>query len=87
MSINYDELCNNIDISIFDNLFLSYEMQLLKPDSKIFLETIKKINDNPSNMYFFDDKEKNVNVAKECGINAYQCTGENIKEIICEIVK
>lgn len=87
ITINYDELCNNMNISVFDKLFLSYEMQLLKPDSKIYLETIKKINDKPSNMYFFDDKLKNVIVAKECGMNAYQCTGENIKEVISKIIK
>lgn len=85
--LNYEELCNNLDISTFDKLFLSYEMQLLKPDNRIYLEVIKNINDNTENIYFFDDKEKNVNAAKECGMNAYQCTGENIKEVISKIVK
>ena len=36
---------------------------------------------DPDNIIFFDDNEKNVNIANQLGINAYQVTGENIKEV------
>ena len=35
-------------------------------------------------LYFFDDNENNVEAALENGINAFQVTGENIKEIFCK---
>ena len=38
------------------------------------------------NIIFFDDNQKNVNGAKQLGIDAYQVTGENIKEIFYKII-
>lgn len=78
--IDYYYLNKDIDISIFDDLFLSYKLKMVKPDEKIFHKVIKKINCDTKKMYFFDDNEKNINVAKKFGINAFCVNGENIKE-------
>ena len=40
---------------------------------------------NPSDIIFFDDRANNIQVARECGIDAYHVTGENIKE--CSVWK
>ena len=75
------------DVSIFDELFLSYKLHMVKPDDDIFEYVIKKINDDPSNMFFFDDKIANVNVAINCGINGLQTTGESLEENILQCKK
>lgn len=84
---NFEQLKNDFDVSIFDDIFLSYEMHMIKPDIKIYEEVIKKIGDNPENMYFFDDKLKNIEAANRCNINGFVATGENIKEIVSKIMQ
>ena len=65
----------------FDYIFLSYKMKCIKPSNDIYLQVINTLKCDPDNIIFFDDNEKNVNIANQLGINAYQVTGENIKEV------
>ena len=83
--IDYKILKEQFDMSLFDGLFLSYKMHKVKPEKEIFLEVIEKLMVNPSDIIFFDDRINNIQVARECGIDAYQVTGENIKE--CSVWK
>lgn len=85
--IDFDWFCKVYDVSKFNDLFLSYEMHLCKPDLIIYQEMIKKLNINPDQIYFFDDNKKNVEAAKQCGINAYCVTGKTIKYIFENIVQ
>lgn len=70
----------------FDYIFLSYEMKCIKPSKDIYLQVIKALNCEADKIIFLDDNEKNVNGAKLVGINAYQATGENIKEVFDKII-
>ena len=79
----YEEHIKKIN---FDYLFLSYELKSIKPSSDIYLQVINALNCEADNIIFFDDNQKNVNGAKQLGINAYQVTGENIKEIFYKII-
>ncbi len=79
----YEEQIKKIN---FDYLFLSYEIKCIKPSSDIYLQVIDALNCEADNIIFFDDNQKNVNGAKQLGINAYQVTGENIKEIFYKII-
>ena len=79
----YEEQIKKIN---FDYLFLSYELKSIKPSSDIYLQVINALNCEADNIIFFDDNQKNVNGAKQLGINAYQVTGENIKEIFYKII-
>ena len=83
--IDYKIFKEEFDMSLFDGLFLSYEMHKVKPEKEIFEEVINKLGKSPNDIIFLDDKEKNVEEAKKCGINAYLVTGDNIKE--CSIWK
>lgn len=74
------------DINKFDKVYLSYQMHVLKPDKKIYEYVIKDINTKPSNIYYFDDNEKNVISAKESGMNAICTTGDNLADEIKKIV-
>ncbi|MBE6160361.1 MAG: HAD family hydrolase [Lactobacillales bacterium] len=79
----YEEQIKKID---FDYVFLSYEMKCIKPSKDIYLQVINKLNCEANNIIFFDDNEKNVEGAKAVGINAYQVTGKNIKEVFNKII-
>lgn len=78
--IDFNYLKQKLDINIFDEVFLSYKLRCMKNDIRIFQILINKLKINPNNIYFFDDKEENINNAKKVGINAYQVDGKNIKE-------
>ena len=83
--IDYEILKEQFDMNLFDEVFLSYQMHKIKPEKEIFEEVVNKLGKNSKEILFFDDKEKNVEVARKCGIEAYQVTGENIKE--CSVWK
>lgn len=70
----------------FDYVFLSYEMKCIKPYKDIYLQVIDILNCEANKIIFFDDNKKNVDGAKSVGINAYQLTGKNIKEIFDKII-
>lgn len=79
--IDFEYLKKDIDISIFDKTFLSYEMNLIKPQKEIYETVIEDLNINPNNIYFFDDNSANIDSAIQCGIKGFCVTGDNIKEV------
>ena len=86
--IDFEWFQSHFDVHKFYRLFLSYEMHLNKPDKDIYLKMIDTLQVNPNDIYFFDDIEKNVQAAKECGIQAFCVTGNTIKDIFynqCEL--
>ena len=76
--LDYNYLSNVIDMNLFDKTYLSYLMKMSKPNKKIFQKVINDLGTN--RFYFFDDSIKNIEAAKNLGINAYNVTGENIEE-------
>lgn len=83
--IDFEIFQKGFDTSIFTEMFLSYDIDMLKPNDDIYQYMLNKINDLPSNIYFFDDNENNINGALRNGINAYKVTGDNIKEVITKL--
>ncbi len=59
----------------FAKCFLSYRIGFTKPDREAFLYVIDKLGVRPEHIYFFDDTDINVNMAKECGMNACKVRG------------
>lgn len=84
--IDYEKFIKHFDISIFDELFLSFKLGMLKPNDDIYQYVINKLNTKPENIYFFDDNKENVEGAIKNGINAYQVTGETVKKVVKEIL-
>lgn len=78
--IDYDFLKENIDLGLFDELFLSYQLGMSKPHEDIFEYVIDTLGTNE--FYFFDDSSKNIVVAKSLGIDAHQTTGEDIRKCL-----
>ena len=80
--IDYEKFIKHFDISIFNELFLSFKLGMLKPNDDIYQHVINKLNTKPEKIYFFDDNKENVEGAIKNGINAYQVTGETVKKVV-----
>ena len=85
--IDFDWFKTVYYIENFDKLFFSYKMQMMKPDKNFYHKMIQELKRIPNQIIFFDDCIKNIKSAKECGINAYCVTGNNIKTLFQEINK
>lgn len=57
--------------SLFDRVFLSYEMGLKKPDKRIYEKVVQEIGAKPEQCLFFDDLEENLIAAKEVGLETH----------------
>ncbi|MGP1622201.1 HAD family hydrolase [Bacteroides heparinolyticus] len=55
----------------FEQIFLSYEMKMAKPDAVIFQKVLDETGILPEETLFIDDSEANCRVAKTLGISTY----------------
>lgn len=55
---------------VFDEIFISAEIKLAKPNPAIYQYVINELDDDPESMVFIDDFIENVIAAREQGINA-----------------
>jgi epoxide hydrolase-like predicted phosphatase len=66
---------------LFDEFILSHELQMTKPDPKMYELALKKADCKPEEVLFIDDGMNNVRSAQEMGINAIRFVGlENLVE-------
>ncbi|MCR5656921.1 MAG: HAD family phosphatase [Butyrivibrio sp.] len=65
-------------LPILDGKVISYEVNSVKPEPEIYEHILKKYDLKPEESIFFDDKEENVNAAKEQGISAFRITSEKM---------
>ena len=72
-------------IDYFDELILSHEIHLIKPDPKVFNYTIQKVGCKPNQIVFIDDGLNNVRSARELGIIGIKYTNKD--ELIEELKK
>jgi glucose-1-phosphatase len=61
----------NID-GLFDELIISAEVKLVKPDPRIFHLTLKRLNVHAEEAVFIDDITENVEAARKEGLYAIQ---------------
>jgi len=62
--------------------FTSYDLKLLKPDPEIFSAVLKKLQAQPEQTLFIDDKRANVETAQQLGINGIVYQKETILQKI-----
>ena len=67
-------------VDLFDDLLLSFQLYVTKPDPRIYQLAIQRANCKPDEILFIDDGLNNVHSAEEVGINAFHFT--NIEELI-----
>ena len=72
-------------IDWFDELILSHETHLIKPNPKVFEYAIKKAGCKPKQIVYIDDGLNNIKSAKELGINGIKFT--NSEELLNELKK
>ena len=63
-----------ISMSLFDHRFLSYEIGVEKPDEEIFKYVADKIHHMKEEILFVDDRQSNVDAAKNFGMKAIHFT-------------
>ena len=81
-----ERLNKQVDLSKYDYVFLSFEMNCKKPEKVIYEKVNENIPFNPEDILFIDDRQDNVDMAKKFGWNTLKATGlelEKIKEC-CE---
>jgi putative hydrolase of the HAD superfamily len=61
---HFSEMC--------DLIIYSHEVQLRKPDRRIYALTCERLGVNPHEMLFLDDVEENITAAQALGIHAIQ---------------
>jgi glucose-1-phosphatase len=63
--------------------FLSYRLKSLKPDAKIFEQTVELLQLDAGDIFFIDDIPENVEAARKVGLNSHQFVGhEELRECL-----
>lgn len=69
----------------FDGIYLSYEMQCLKPSERIFRKMIDDSGIIPAESLFIDDSERNLAAARALGFGVYcPAPGEDFSHLFGE---
>jgi putative hydrolase of the HAD superfamily len=64
------ETCEVYDL--FDAVSLSFKLKAMKPDKKIYLDILHKLNARPEECVYIDDMEKYIVAADQIGIQGIQ---------------
>ena len=65
------QYCRHQLVGCFERVFLSYEMQLAKPDPRIFAEVLQQAGIDAHDTLFIDDNADNIAAAASLGIETY----------------
>ena len=76
-----ERLDNQVNLSNYDYVFLSFEMECKKPDLEIFEKVQKQVQFEKENILFIDDRTDNIETAKSFGWNVLQATGLELDKI------
>lgn len=60
----------------FDGILFSAPIHMAKPDEEIYEYFFRKFDLNPSECFFIDDLEKNIQGAKDAGMDGIIFTGD-----------
>jgi putative hydrolase of the HAD superfamily len=69
----------------FDHQILSCEIKLIKPDAAIFRHTVERLGLRPEETLFVDDREANIEAAREVGLNVIPF--ESVEQLRVELEK
>ena len=71
--------------NLFDNVFVSHEMHLAKPDPEIYHSAVRQIGRPAAQCLFIDDTLINVEAAKHEGLQGAWL--DLRKELVCELIR
>jgi putative hydrolase of the HAD superfamily len=69
----------------FDHQILSCEIKLIKPDAAIFRHTVERLGLRPQETLLVDDRQANIEAAREVGLNAIPF--ESVEQLRVELEK
>jgi putative hydrolase of the HAD superfamily len=55
---------------LFKEIILSSDLGIVKPDPKIYMQTLQTLNISPSEAVFVDDRKENCDAAEDFGIRS-----------------
>jgi len=63
---------------LFDDIIISSNVKIMKPDPSIYIHTLNKINSKPEESLFIDDRKINIDGARDVGIHGYLYIDSNL---------
>jgi putative hydrolase of the HAD superfamily len=82
-----NELFTEEDIALFDDIVLSYEHNLAKPDTALYKIAAERLDVKPSECIFIDDRVDYIKGARDIGMSSVQYTDfESFKKQIEELL-
>lgn len=69
-------------LSLFDQVFFSAEIRLVKPDLEVYHYVLKQLKVEASEVIFFDDRNENLEAAEKLGIHTYLFGPESAIDLI-----
>lgn len=81
MLIDRERIDKHVKLSDFDYVWLSFEMELKKPDYKIYKKVEEDCGYDPKNILFIDDTYENIAAAQKRGWNTCMATGNELGKI------
>lgn len=64
MKLDGKRINDQVNLSMFDHVFLSYELGYRKPDERAYEKVERALNISPNNILFIDDTKENIEMAK-----------------------
>jgi glucose-1-phosphatase len=70
----------------FEQLYLSYEIGLRKPDPRIFEYILQDAGLEPDKTLFIDDSIQHIQAANELGINTHHLVNQSLNEFLDDLL-
>ena len=93
-ALHIDWVKTNVDVyqefkACFEKFYLSYEMNLRKPETDIFQYVLNQNLLNPAETLFIDDTEEHILSAKSLGIQTWHLNpkSDDVTELFSKIIK
>jgi len=75
-TLHYEYIKKNFPVfGVFDKVFLSFELGLIKPDKEIYNKVIRELEVSPREIFYTDDRADLMESAKSLGIRGCVFTG------------
>lgn len=82
MPFDKKRINDQYDLSKFDYVYLSFEVEMRKPNRDIYEYVLSDLGVKPEQILFIDDDSQNILMAKQCGWNTCQAFGYELDKII-----
>lgn len=79
--MDYELLKENLPIDIFDYRFFSFNLEVQKPNIRIYKNVEMITGVKPGNILFIDDLKKNIRMAESYGWDTLLATGKDFEKI------